>query len=67
MSREVDPIAALRAFVGRYPTQREAAAALNIHEAYLSDLLRGRRDASPRILERLGLRRAVVQAKNGGA
>ena len=60
--REVDPVERLRELVGRHDTQREAAAALAISGAYLSDLLNGRREFSPAILERLGLRRIVVAA-----
>ena len=59
---EVDPIDALRAFVGRYQTQKEAAEELGISQAYMHDLLTSARDLSPRLLGKLGLRRAVVEA-----
>ena len=41
-------------------SQRELAKEIGIGEAYLSDLLRGRRDAGPIVLEYLGLRTAVI-------
>jgi transcriptional regulator with XRE-family HTH domain len=60
--KEIDPLARLQAFVAKHPTQGAAADALEISGAYLSDLLKGRREPSPAILERLGLRRVVVEA-----
>lgn len=60
--KQIDPTERLQAFVDKYPTQREAAAALKISGAYLSDLLNGRREFSDAILERLALRRIVVAA-----
>lgn len=61
--KEIDPLDSLRRFVAKHKTQGEAADALEISGAYLSDLLKGRREFSPAILERLGLRRAVVEVK----
>jgi transcriptional regulator with XRE-family HTH domain len=58
-----DPKTVLRAFVRYHLTQRDAAAALGISPAYLSDLLRGQRTFSARVLARLGLRRAFVAEK----
>ena len=55
--REIDPLERLRAFVAKHSNQKDAAAALEISGPYLSDILKGRRDFSPAILERLGLRR----------
>ena len=47
-------------------SQRELAASLEISEAYLSDILAGRRDIGPKILEKLGLERvATYRRKNG--
>ena len=62
MAREIEPLTTLKAFVARYPTQSAAAGALGIRPSYLSDLLLNRRTFSPMILNRLGLRRAVVSA-----
>ena len=62
VSHDVDPLKALRAFVAKYPLQKEAAAALGISPNYLSDLLLGRRDFSKTILTALGLRRVVRKA-----
>lgn len=62
MQRELDPLETLRTFVKRYPTQRAAASALGIHEVYLCALLAERCGFSDRMLERLGLRYAIVKA-----
>jgi len=62
MAKQVDPLARLRAHVGRYETQRQAAAALEISAPYLTQLLGGRRKFSRKVLARLGLRRAVASA-----
>lgn len=63
METTINPRAALKAFVQRYPTQSAGAKALGISAPYLVDLLRGRRALSPRLLKRLGLRRVVVRAE----
>ena len=60
--KEVQPLDVLRAWVARYPTQRDAAKALGVSAPMLTDLLYGRRSLSVRVLARLGLRRAVVKA-----
>lgn len=44
----------LRGFVNQYPTQQEAAAALGIKPAYLSDILGKRRGVSDNVARRLG-------------
>ena len=62
MLKAVEPLAHLQAFVAKYETQHDAAAALAISDAYLSDLLNGRREFSERILVSLGLTRVVVKA-----
>lgn len=59
--QEVDPRQALRDFVMQFPLQKDAAEALDISAVYLSDLLNKRRDVSPKILAKLGLRRVVVK------
>jgi antitoxin component HigA of HigAB toxin-antitoxin module len=57
----VDPVQVLRTFVAKYPSQRAAAAALQVSQAYLSDLLNGRRALSANILSQLGLKQIVVK------
>ena len=60
---EIDARARLKAYVGKYPTQRAAAKALGVSEVYVSDMLNGRRDVtSPKVLKALGLRRIVAAA-----
>ncbi len=61
--KSVDPMAALKAFVARYDTQGQAAAALKISQPYLHDLLRGNRAFSEHILTQLGIERHVVFTK----
>lgn len=61
MAVEINPLDRLHKFVDRFPTQKDAADALGIKPAYLSDLVNMRRDLSPNILAKLGLRRTVVQ------
>jgi transcriptional regulator with XRE-family HTH domain len=61
--KPVDATARLRAFAEQYETQEEAARALGISGAYLSDLLRNRRTWSDAMLEKLGLTRIVVEAR----
>ncbi len=59
----VDPLVELKKFVEHYDLQREAATALGISQQFLSRMLRGREDISERVLEQLGLKRAVVKTK----
>lgn len=61
--KELDPKDVLAHFVRRYETQRAAAEALNISQPYLSDLLKGHRQMSQTMLDKLGLRRTVVARK----
>jgi hypothetical protein len=63
MAKEVNGLAALKTYVEQFETQKLAAGSLGISQAYLSDLLQANRDLTPQILKKLGLRRAVVQAK----
>ena len=58
-----DPAAVLRAFVAQHPTQTAAARALGVGDAYLSDLLHGRRLFSDVMLAKLGLERVIVTRK----
>lgn len=57
---EVNPKQALKDYVSRYDTQGDAASALSVSQPYLSDLLRGNRTFSARLLKKLGLKRTVV-------
>ena len=57
----VDPRKALKEYVAHYDTQGDAASALSISQAYLSDLLHGNRSFSERLLRKLGLNRVVVE------
>ncbi len=59
----VDAHEELRRFVGKYATQREAAEVIGISQPHLSDMVNGRREVTPKVLDHLGLRRAVVKAK----
>lgn len=56
----VNPLDVLRLYVGQFHTQREAAEALGITPAYLSDVLHERRLFSKEMLAKLGLERIVV-------
>ncbi len=60
--REINALDALLAYVERFPTRGDAASALSISKQYLSDMLHGRRDLSPRLLAKLGLKRVVVKS-----
>lgn len=59
--RDVNAMDRLRAVVAREGTQRQAARWLGVTEAYVSDLMNGRRKFSDRILGKLGLERQVVE------
>jgi plasmid maintenance system antidote protein VapI len=63
--RETNPTDALLAYVDQFPFQRDAAKALKISPAYLSDLVNGRRDITDPLLAKLGLRRVVIKAEKG--
>ena len=58
-----DPRAALLEFIASQGTQKSAAAALGVSATYLVDLKRGRRGFSDVMLEKLGLRRVVIDRK----
>jgi len=58
----MDVIRELEKQVRKAGSQKEAADALGISAQYLNDLLRGRREASGNVLEKLGLKRIVVRA-----
>jgi plasmid maintenance system antidote protein VapI len=54
---EIDARQRLQDFVDRYKNPTEAARAMKITPQYMRDLLHNKRDISPRILEKLGLKR----------
>ncbi len=60
--KQADPLDVLKRFVAAHPSQREAASALGIKPAYLSDLLNKRREFSDRMLGELGLKQIVVKS-----
>lgn len=47
----------LREFVIQYESQTAAAKVLSVSAVFLSDLLRGRKEVTPRIAEQLGYER----------
>lgn len=57
---ETNPRHMLRQLVSQYGTQKAAAMSLGISQPYLSDLMKGRRTFSDKILKKLGLRSVVV-------
>lgn len=61
MAKEVNALSALRQYVAAFPTQVAASEELGIKPSYMSDLLSGKRLISDRILDKLKLRRTVVQ------
>ena len=62
MVKTFNPTQALRAWVARFPSQKQAAEALQVSQPYLSDLVNARRDVPDRMLERIGLRKVYVKA-----
>lgn len=60
--KEMNAFEALERYCSRYETLTDAAEGLGITKQYLSDILRNRRDITPRVLEKLGLKRIVVKA-----
>ena len=60
MATEVNALDTLQRFREQFDTLGDCASALAVSKQYLSDMLKGRRDLSPRILGKLGLKRAVV-------
>ena len=62
---ETNAIEALEAFVARHGSQEKAAKALGVKQAYVSQMINGRRDVTTRVLAKLGLKRIVVP--KGGA
>lgn len=62
MVKSVNPVAALRDYVGHFDTQQAAADALGASKAFLSRMLLGRSPVSPKYLAKLGLVRVVVRS-----
>lgn len=58
---DIDAVARLRAVVKEAGSQTAAAQRLKIAPAYISDLLYRRRRMSDAMLEKLGLRRTVIE------
>jgi hypothetical protein len=58
----VNPADRLEALVSKHRNQTRASLALQVSESYFSDLIRGRRACSDRILKKLKLRRVIVDA-----
>lgn len=64
MKTEDEAVAALRRLVDKAESQRAAAERLNVVPSLVSELLKGRRRFSDRMLGKLGLRRReIVEAK----
>ena len=62
MKHDIDPLEVLKAQVAEAGGQVELAKRFNLSQAYISDLLRGRRGFSDQMLDRIGLRRTVIKA-----
>lgn len=54
-------LAALKRHVAQFDTQVEAAKSLGIRASYLSDLLKGKRGPSERMLAAVGLKRTITK------
>ncbi|HEV2054676.1 MAG TPA: helix-turn-helix transcriptional regulator [Methylomirabilota bacterium] len=63
---KVDLVELLRQRAKRAGSQQALAETLGVTPAYLSDVLAGRREPGPKILEALRLRRQVVYVRRGG-
>lgn len=53
-------IARIKVKMKAYPTARAAAAALNVAPSQLGEVLMGRRDPGPQLLEAMGLQRVTT-------
>lgn len=60
---EVQPVKALKAYKEQFATDGDCASSLAVTKQFLHMMLTEERPVSPRVLAKLGLRRAVVQAK----
>lgn len=63
MSKPIDPLKELQAFVAKHPTKTAAADALGITLPYLLDMLSEQRNISDNMLEKLGLERIQTIVK----
>jgi transcriptional regulator with XRE-family HTH domain len=61
-----DLVELLRQRAKRAGSQQALAETLGVTPAYLSDVLAGRREPGPKILEALRLRRQVAYVRRGG-
>lgn len=61
MVTEVDALAALKKFKQQFETDGDCASAIAVSKQYLHQMLTEERPISPRVLAKLGLKRAVVQ------
>lgn len=59
--KRVDPLKTLRAMAVAAPSQRALAVELGISDAYLCDLLNGRRHFSKTILDKLGMEQVIIR------
>lgn len=57
----------LRTVIAGYGTQKQFAATFGISEAYLSDVLNGRREPGQSILDAVDFERIVTYQPKGGA
>lgn len=61
----IDPLERLRALVKKCGSQKAVAAEFGVSQAFISDVLKGYRQISPRMLGKMGLRNVVVVDKDG--
>lgn len=61
---DVDAVARLRTLADQAGSQAALAKELGVTPSHVTDLLRGRRLFSERMLAKLGLRRTVIEAKS---
>lgn len=54
--KSVDPLQQLKRFVEAHPDQRTAASALGLSQAFLNDILHGKRGVPQRVYETIGIR-----------
>ena len=59
--KELNALDVLKDYVDGFETKGHAATALGVSKQYLNDMLNRHRDISPRMLSKLGLKRAVVR------
>lgn len=62
MSKPINPLDLLRTLEKQHGSLKALAAALGYSAPYLSDVLRGRRNVTEKLLGKLGAKRIVVRA-----